>query len=97
MKPLRYALTVSLFLALSACSLSPKYEISFSDLQRSKGFTYYIIEEDPDGVIKVLNSRGEAVVRAEYFDSPVYLQIFATSQGLAIRHFDRDEYDFPEE
>ncbi len=79
---------------LSACSLPPERAVSYDEFRKSKGIAYYIIEDDPEGVLKVLNSRGEVVVKSDYFDEPVYLQIFATPNGLEIRHFDRDDYAF---
>ncbi len=83
--------------AIAACSMPPKRTISQEELRHARNIAFYIIEDDPEGILKVLNSEGEVVVRADYFETPVYLQIFATPEGISLRHFDRDEYDFDEE
>ncbi len=67
--------------------------MSLEEFTSSKPIIYYIIEEDPEGVLQVLNRRGEVVVKAGYYDNPVYLKIFATSEGLEVRHFNREDYD----
>jgi len=79
-------------LFLSSCSLTPEKQISMSELKRTKNIAYYIVEDDMDGVLKVLNRDGEVVVKSEFFSEPVYLQIFSTSDGIVIRHFDRSEF-----
>lgn len=83
-------LLVTSFL-LPSCSLTPEKEITMKELRRTKNIAYYIIEDDMDGVLKVLNRDGEVIVKSEYFNEPVYLQIFATSEGIEIRHYDRNE------
>lgn len=92
----KYLPVLLLFLSCFACSLPPEKKYTLQEFKRSKGFAYYIIEDDPEGVLRVLNSRGDVVVKAEFFESPVYLQIFSTSEGILVRHYDRDEYDFDE-
>ena len=96
MKKMLLLFLLNLFVFASACSLPPERPVSYDQFKKSKGIAYYIIEDDPEGVLKVLNARGEVVVKSDYFDEPVYLQIFATPEGLEIRHFYRDEYDFEE-
>ena len=96
MKSFFLIFVIASFLIFEACSLPPLRPVSSDEFKKSKGIAYYIIEDDPEGVLKVLNSRGEVVVKSDYFDEPVYLQIFATDKGLEIRHFDRNEYDFEE-
>lgn len=103
MKRILFILTTIIFTSfLSSCSIAPGVTISQQELLRSKEVSLYIIEDDIDGVLKVLNSNGEVVVNSTYFDNPVYLQIFATPVGIEIRafdkfevrSFDKDEYDF---
>ena len=80
--------------ALTSCSIAPDKNISKNDLLRSRGVSLYIIEDDMDGVLKVLNDKGEVVVNSTRFDNPVYLQIFATPDGIKVRQFDKNDYDF---
>ena len=86
--------TIILTSLLSSCSIAPTKEISQQDLLRSRGVALYIIEDDIDGVLKVLNNKGEVVVNSTRLDNPVYLQIFATPEGIEVRQFDKEEYDF---
>lgn len=79
---------------LPSCSVSPDKIISKDDLLRSKGTAYYVIEDDIDGVLKILNDKGEVVVNSTRRDNPVYLQIFATPEGIEVRQFDKSDYDF---
>jgi len=93
---------ITLTLSLSACSIAHSKNISKTDLLRSKAVAIYVIEDDIDGVLKVLNNKGEVVVNSVRFDTPVYLQIFATPAGIKVQQFDKievrsydkDEYDF---
>ena len=95
MKLIPFISTMIILLSfLSACSIAPNKEISQRELLRSRGAAYYVIEDDIDGVLKVLNSRGEVVVNSTYFDKPVYLQIFATPNGIKVRQFNKEDYDF---
>ena len=86
--------TIILTSLLSSCSIAPSKEISQQDLLRSRETALYIIEDDIDGVLKVLNAKGEVVVNSTRLDNPVYLQIFATPDGIEVRQFDKEEYDF---
>ena len=86
--------TIILVPFLFSCSIAPKKEITQKELTRSRGAAYYVIEDDIDGVLKVLNAKGEVVVNSTYLDNPVYLQIFATPGGIEVRQFDKEEYDF---
>lgn len=86
--------TIIFTFCLFSCSIAPKKEISQRELLRSREASLYIIEDDINGVLKVLNSKGEVVVNSTYFDNPVYLQIFATPDGIEVRSFDKEEYDF---
>jgi hypothetical protein len=88
-----YALII-LTSILSSCSIAPNREISQKDLLRSRKTALYVIEDDIDGVLKVLNNKGEVVVNSTRLDNPVYLQIFATPGGIEVRQFDKSEYDF---
>jgi len=55
---------------------------------------YYIVEDEMEGVLTVLNRDGEAVVKAEYFDRPVLIKIFATDdQGIVVQEFDPDTWE----
>ena len=86
--------TIILTSFLSSCSIAPNKEISQQELLRSRGVALYIIEDDMDGVLKVLNAKGEVVVNSTHLDNPVYLQIFATPDGIEVRQFDKEESDF---
>ena len=94
MKFVLHIFVLCTLMLLFSCSLPIERAVSVNELKRSKGIAYYIIEDAPESVLKVLNDRGEVVVKSDYFDEPVYLQIFSTPHGLEIRHFDRDDYGF---
>lgn len=68
-----------------------------SELKKTKNIAFYVIEDDIDGVLKVLNRDGEVIVKSSIFNEPVYLQIFATSGGIEIRHFERNEFSAPDQ
>ncbi len=66
---------------------------------------YYIIEDEMEGVLTVLNRDGEAVVKASYFDEPVLIKIFAVDiankytrrhrgGGIVVQQFDPDTWEF---
>ncbi len=93
-KQIRIGIVVSFALSISACSLFSGKIITVDDLRNTKSIRYYSIDDDFKYIVKKLNSDGEAVVRAEYFESQVYLQIFATDKGIVLRHYDLDEYLF---
>ncbi len=86
--------TIILASFLSSCSIAPNRKISQKELLRSRETALYIIEDNIDGVLKVLNNKGEVVVNSTRLDNPVYLQIFATPNGIEVRQFDKSEYDF---
>ena len=90
-------LLIFVTLPLASCSITPERQVSLAELQRTKDIAYYIIEDDMEGVLKILNSDGEVVVRSELFSEPVYLQIFSTSGGIEIRSFSRDQYSAPDQ
>ncbi|MDH3974057.1 MAG: hypothetical protein OEV42_07245 [Deltaproteobacteria bacterium] len=94
MKTYLSTLFVLLFipLTLSSCSLTPEREVSLAELRSTRNIAYYIIEDDMDGVLKVLNRDGEVTLKSEFFKEPVYLKIFATSDGIQIRHYHRNEF-----
>ena len=96
MKRILFIFTTIIILTslLSSCSIAPTKEISQQELLRSRETALYIIEDDIDGVLKVLNAKGEVVVNSTRLDNPVYLQIFATPDGIEVRQFDKEEYDF---
>jgi len=55
---------------------------------------YYIVEDEMEGVLTVLNRDGEAVVKAKSFDRPVLIKIFATDdQGIVVQEFDPDTWE----
>ncbi|MDT8318818.1 MAG: hypothetical protein RQ824_12650 [bacterium] len=86
--------TIFLTSLLSSCSIAPDKEITQKEFLRSRGVAYYVIEDDIDGVLKVLNNKGEVVVNSTRFDKPVYLQIFATPDGIEVRQFNKEDYGF---
>jgi len=95
---------ILLLLLPPGCSHRPEKTVDtlpgrmfFGDFKSIKRSKFYVIEDSPGGVLKILNENGEVVVNASYQKRPVYLQIFATSEGLVFRHYDKDEYDFEEE
>ncbi|MBE9536021.1 MAG: hypothetical protein IMF07_02475 [Proteobacteria bacterium] len=56
---------------------------------------YYIIEDEMEGMLAVLNRDGEVVVKAQYFEKPVILKVFATdNEGIVVQKFDPDTWGF---
>jgi len=78
---LRFSLIVFLALFL-ACSLPPDVPVTKEALDNTKLYERFVIEENPETLIYVLNKKGEMVVRAMYRNTPVYIKIFATSRGI---------------
>ncbi len=96
MNLLKFIVFAVLVLSLTSCSMPPRHKMTVKQFTRHRAIAYYIIEDDPEGVVKVLNSKGDVVVKAGYFNRPVYLKIYYTSKGIIVRHYDIDEYDFGE-
>jgi hypothetical protein len=71
-----------LIFILFNCSLPPDVPVTKEALDNTRLYSTFVIEESPDALIHVLNKNGEAVVRANYRNIPVYLKIYATSRGL---------------
>ena len=96
MKQIPYSMITAVLSAilLASCSIAPDKKISEKELMRSRNAALYVIEDDIEGVLKILNSKGEVVVNSTRLDNPVYLQIFATPDGIEVRPFDKSEYDF---
>lgn len=92
-----YLVFFLVFTFQSSCSLPSERKITLEELKRSKKAAYYIIEDDPEGVVKILNEKGEVVVRATLGDDPVYVKIFSTSDGFFVKHFDRDVFVLEDE
>lgn len=86
--------TIILASFLTSCSIAPSKKISKKELLRSRGASIYLIEDDIDVALKVLNDKGEVVVNSTRYNSPVYLQIFATPTGIQVRQFDKQDYGF---
>lgn len=69
-------------LAAAGCSLPPEVAITKELIDSYKLYDRFVIEESPDILIYALNKHGEAVIRATWRNTPVYIKIFATSHGL---------------
>lgn len=93
---LRRIFYIVLALYVFGCSLAPPGElVTMNKLLRSD-VTYFIIEDEMEGVLTVLNRDGEVVVKASYFDDrPVIIKIFATdNEGIVVQQFDPDTWEF---
>ena len=91
---LKCSLLFHLTIWLSACSLFFGKTISEEDLKRDRTLAIYNIGEDLKLLARELNKRGEAVVIGEFDGMKVYLQIFATTEGLVVKEHDIYEYNF---
>ena len=91
LRPIFY---ITLALYIFGCSLAPPgVKVTMNKLVRSD-VAYYIVEDEMEGVLTVLNRDGEAVVKAKYFDQPVLIKIFATDdQGIVVQQFDPDTWE----
>ena len=81
-------------IGLSGCSFFFGKTITEKDLKRNHTMAIYTIGEDLKVLAKELNKRGEAVVIGRFDDIQVYLQIFVTKEGLVVKEYDIDEYNF---
>ncbi len=69
-------------LAFFSCSLPPDVPVTKEAIDKTKLYSRFVIEESPDTLVYALNKNGEAVVRATYRNTPIYIKIFATSKGI---------------
>lgn len=76
------ALILSLSLLLFSCSLPPDKPLTAEDIDNTRLYNRFVIEESPDVLLYALNKNGEAIVRATYRNVPVYIKVFATSKGI---------------
>ena len=99
MNRLRCQKFILLLLVISffSCSLAPKKKITIGQLNGSYVLGRYVIESGMNDVLESLNKRGEVVVLAKSYGTPVYLQIFYGRDGLTVRQYDKEEYGFYEE
>lgn len=91
---LKYSLLFYLTICLSGCSLFFGKTISEEDLKRNQTLRIYKIGGDLTLLAKELNDRGEAVVIGRFNEIQVYLQIFATREGLIVKVYDIYDYNF---
>ncbi|MCX7991019.1 MAG: hypothetical protein N2999_03140 [Proteobacteria bacterium] len=73
---------LGLLLLFLSCSIAPDVPVTKEALDETKIYERFVIEENPETIIYVLNKKGEMVVRAMYRNTPVYIKIFATSRGI---------------
>ena len=92
LRPIFY---ITLAMYIFGCSLAPPgHKVTMNKLVRSD-VAYYIVEDEMEGVLTVLNRDGEAVVKANYFDTPVLIKIFATdNEGIVVQQFNPDTLEF---
>jgi len=78
---------------LISCSLPPVRPVTRLELMKSRVYNKYIIEESPEEVLYVLNTRGEVIVEGKRNipgrNFPVFVKILATSDGIHINEYDR--------
>lgn len=99
MNKLKYQKFILLLLVLSffSCSLAPKKKITIGYLKGNNVLGRYVIESEMNDVLESLNKRGEVVVLAKSYGTPVYLQIFYSLDKLTVRQYDKEEYGFYDE
>ena len=90
----KYSAFFCLASCLFGCSLFFGRTITEKDLKRNKEIVRYEIGDDLALVVKKLNQDGEAVVMGKYEGNPVYVQIFATTSEIIVRHYDVNDYNF---
>ena len=79
-------LCVALF---AACSLAPQMPVTKEQLYKSKIYNSYVIKQSPESVLEALNRNGEVVLEAKIKDTPVYLKLLATPNGLEVSVIER--------
>lgn len=77
----KLSLFAVVFLTFS-CSLPPDVPVTREALDNTNLYKRFVIEESPDVLVYVLNKNGEAIVRATYKNTPIYIKVFATSKGI---------------
>ena len=86
-----------LVISFFSCSLAPKKKITIGHLNGNYVLGRYVIESDMNYVLESLNKKGEVVVLAKSYGTPVYLQIFYGRDGFTVRQYNKEEYSFYEE
>ena len=76
-------------LALLGCSIPPEQPLSRKELDRTRIYRVFEIEESPEAVLNALNREGEVVLEGVYRKRPVYIKLLATSEGIEVSHYNR--------
>ncbi len=74
---------------LAGCSLPPEQPLSRQELDRTRIYRAFEIEESPEAVLNALNREGEVVLEGFYRKRPVYIKLLATSEGIEVSHYNR--------
>ena len=87
-------LTAALLLTLLVgCSLAPPQPVTRMELQKTRIYDMFIIEESPEELLYALNTRGEVIVESKRNipgkDIKIYLKLLATAEGLEVVIYDR--------
>ena len=85
MRFMRYLKKISIVLCvlfIFACSLPPQVLVTKQQLDDTRLYGRFVIEENPDALIYAINQKGVVIVRAYYRNVPVYIIVFATSKGI---------------
>lgn len=76
-------------LATFGCSIPPEQPLSRQELDRTRIYRVFEIEESPEAVLNALNREGEVVLEGSYRKRPVYIKLLATSEGIEVSHYNR--------
>ena len=91
---LKFIALLHLAIVLAGCSFFFGKAITEKDLGKNHTLAIYKTGVDLNLLAKELNKRGEAVVIGRFEDIQVYLQIFVTDEGLEVKVYDINEYNF---
>jgi hypothetical protein len=76
-----------------ACALPPDKPVTRDELMQTRIYQKFLITESPEQVLDLLNTYGEAILRAKRNipgkDYPVHVKILATSEGIEVMDYDR--------